>query len=538
MGLKDLFSFWRRGSKKKQHAVEAINSVEIQNEVVNRTGFGRKYEAGGTIDELPNAEGEFGRVKTNPIPVNASYGEVSYLSRLRIKETGQPVTFHRRGSCGTNHVCKNCVDLYEVISLDGSFRDELYFDMYHDGPSTKAPEGYILVEESEHITGVPGPVKAFPNGINDATSQYSKKVFGSDISLPGLRKIDHEKNLDSKEEKKTGKYSNIVDRPEESKEYLQSWSFTGKYLQEMFNKYDQEWADPHMGFCWLRTQITSPRFDSMNFRYKNQVFSVLMELVYKVADDAFLTKTTREMQRQQIKVCRKNDMIPCLFSIELNSMKPLHEGWNLYNTETGEPVIPMDIAGDSPRQVSSWELMNWGISIVMDELKKQGNKILSFTDVPEIMPQIWFEDEDGNKCWVQVVVNRPMEIVDLSGTILDEYKGYVAGVMISPLNGDKYVYRSRPANIKFMGMKEKTDRSSQMKIFAAHSENSKELESGNLVDLVDRARKNGNKITAAEIIEALQKQDISPEELDDIIVNKFAKNRVEVSFNGDESDED
>ncbi|HCP95802.1 MAG TPA: RNA polymerase sigma factor RpoD [Anaerovibrio sp.] len=64
------------------------------------------------------------------------------------------------------------------------------------------------------------------------------------------------------------------------------------------------------------------------------------------------------------------------------------------------------------------------------------------------------------------------------------------------------------------------------------------MDIGNLADLVERARDNGNKITAGEIMEALQKQDISPEELDEIIVDKFSKNGVEVSFDDNDSDDD
>lgn len=44
--------------------------------------------------------------------------------------------------------------------------------------------------------------------------------------------------------------------------------------------------------------------------------------------------------------------------------------------------------------------MNWAITIVMDDLRQQGDKILSFTDAPDVMPQLWFEDKRGNKCWV------------------------------------------------------------------------------------------------------------------------------------------
>ena len=470
MDFKDLFSFWKQGSKKKQLAVKAINSVDMQNDAVERTNFGvKKYQDGGTIDQLPNAIGEFGRESSNPIPVNASYGEVTYLSRLRVENTGNAIAFHRLGSCGSKNVCDHPVDCFEIISLDGTFRDKLYFDMYHDGQSSKVPAGYTMLEELDSLTGVPNHVREFPNGIYEAVAKYSRHVFGSNLALPGLRKIITGNESTVKTQKKVGKYQYSIDRPAESKEYLQSWGVAGRHLQSMFSQYNRELADDHTGFNWLRTDIVSPTFDLINFRFKNRVFSVLLDLITPEMVSDMETKdrahgygvlcktvmksiTTQKAKELQIKICKENDLIPCLFPIAVDKMAPLEDGWNLYDTETGDPVIPTEIAGDSPRKISSWELMNWGISIVMDELKKMGNKILSYTDAPGIMPQIWFEDNGRNKCWVQVVVNRPMEIADLSGSGIENYQGYVSGVMICPFSGD-ILYRSQPATVKYMGMK-------------------------------------------------------------------------------------
>ena len=157
------------------------------------------------------------------------------------------------------------------------------------------------------------------------------------------------------------------------------------------------------------------------------------------------------MMELQVDICQKNDMIPWLFPIAIDKMKPLQNGWNLRNTETGEMIVPMDIADDSPRPISQWELMNWGISIVMDDLRKNGKKILSFTDAPGIMPQLWFEDDNGDKCWVQVAVNKSIDTTDFSSGIVDLYKGFLACVMIQPLEGNT-LYRSRPADVNYKGL--------------------------------------------------------------------------------------
>ncbi len=454
MSIWDFLGFKKRKDEKKKNAAEAINSVEKQNEALQRTGFGRKYEAGGTIDQIPNGRGEFGRVPTNPIPVNGSYGEVAYLSRLRLKDTGGIVVFHRLGSFSSDHVCENPVDGFELMSLDGSFKDKLFLDMYHDGQSKKLPEGYTSVAKVDGLTGVPDRLMDFPNGIYEAVAQYSKQVFGEILVAPELRKARTVGKQPANGRKGGRNPHYFIERPPESQEYLRCWSLTGKYLENMFRQYDHLCADEHTGFNWLRAEIISPTFDSMNFRYKNRAFSVLIEQVIPVAEDAMMTKTTKRAKELQIKVCKENDMIPCLFIVDVEKMKPYNDGWNLINTETGEPVNPVELADDSPRPVSEWELMNWGITIVIGELKKKGHKVLSFTDAPGIMPQLWFENEDGEKCWVQVVVNRPAEVADFTGTAAEGFQGYLAGVMIRPFDDAPVLYRSHPAAVRFTGLEE------------------------------------------------------------------------------------
>ena len=237
-----------------------------------------------------------------------------------------------------------------------------------------------------------------------------------------------------------------IERPDESKEYLHGWATTGKYLQTLFNQYNADIDNEYTGFCWIRTQITSPSFDSMNFRFKNRIFSVLVDF----CSDGHVCMSD-EAKSLQIKICKNNDMIPCRFTLFIDDMIPVENGWNLRHTQTDEIIIPTQIADDSLRRVSEWELLNWGIEIVMSDLKEKGYKILSFTDAPDIMPQLWFENNIGDRFWVQVVVNKPMNIADFSNTIISGYKGYLAGVLIYPTEGN-VLYRSRPAEIDYTGL--------------------------------------------------------------------------------------
>lgn len=131
-------------------------------------------------DNLPNGWGEFGS-QTNPIPVNGAIGEIKYLAKLRGR-TNQALFFHRIGSF-KSPVCKNPIDCYEVVCLDGTQWNELYFDLYHPRRSNIAPKGYSLMPFDKKLKldipmgfGINEYVQNFPYGIPEAIM----KLYGSE----------------------------------------------------------------------------------------------------------------------------------------------------------------------------------------------------------------------------------------------------------------------------------------------------------------------------------------------------------------------
>lgn len=142
------------------NALHLLNSVEMQNELADSfsqyQGDFMKYRyAMGDVDTWPDAQGEFGRTPTNPILVNKTWGEITYLSRL-VTADNQRMIFHRAGSVA------GAIDAFELVSVDGKFFDVLYVDMYHRHCSKKAPTGYSLLEFVDGITGTSENNPAFP----------------------------------------------------------------------------------------------------------------------------------------------------------------------------------------------------------------------------------------------------------------------------------------------------------------------------------------------------------------------------------------
>lgn len=133
-----MLGFSRRKTK-DESAEEQLEEFSRLSEV------GRSYYVkmmGEACDRLQEAQGDFGRSSTNPVPVNGPPGEIKYLSRLRCS-CGCGLMFHRLGSLQVAGI-KGDIDVYECVCLEGKHWDVLYLHPYHPRRSLITPERYSL----------------------------------------------------------------------------------------------------------------------------------------------------------------------------------------------------------------------------------------------------------------------------------------------------------------------------------------------------------------------------------------------------------
>lgn len=126
-------------------------------------------------EELPGANGPFGS-EANPIPVNGPGGEIVYLNRL-LTESHSPLMYHRLGS-KPSQLSPQMVDIFEVLSADGSVWCLLWFSMYHPRRSRKLPEGFTCrplprsdmerIYMKTALSGVMDQVDHFPSELPNA----------------------------------------------------------------------------------------------------------------------------------------------------------------------------------------------------------------------------------------------------------------------------------------------------------------------------------------------------------------------------------
>lgn len=138
--------------------------------------------AGGAVDELAGAVGDFGREVGNPIPVNGPVGELVYISNMMLP-TGAKVIGHRLGTVGR-------IDVYETVTLDGSQWDLLFFDMYHLRKSRHLPSGYRHSQPPEgFFLATNSTVQDFPAGIHEALRDCSARIVGLPLVSPQLQDV-------------------------------------------------------------------------------------------------------------------------------------------------------------------------------------------------------------------------------------------------------------------------------------------------------------------------------------------------------------
>jgi hypothetical protein len=135
MGLFDFFKKRDGSSSNSSQQDPMLELMKAFNDDIQTKGL--------SVDELPNGQGEFGLVKTNPIPTNTAFGSDAYLKKLRTPD-GKPIKFSRIGSFSVDLFPGTSIDGYSIESASGEKLPTLWLCMYHKRNSNKAPKGFRL----------------------------------------------------------------------------------------------------------------------------------------------------------------------------------------------------------------------------------------------------------------------------------------------------------------------------------------------------------------------------------------------------------
>lgn len=237
-------------------------------------------------------------------------------------------------------------------------------------------------------------------------------------------------------------------------EFQKAWSAAGKHIDEM--------AGP--GLQWLRAWLTPPVAEHLGFRMGNQIIFIFVEVEDWWTFDS-------EMHRVFTDAARAANAVPCLMPMRLRagSYVPALPGWGLKHAVNGQIVDPVALVTDERIEMTDWELHDFAIQVVRDQLHGRGKKLWSWQSALEIDPSLWFEDEEG-PAWVVVRAVRYPESETAVPRNIEEIReslghvtrrGYFASVAVAnaedpfdPAKGVLPLWRGHGMHVRYEGLVE------------------------------------------------------------------------------------
>jgi hypothetical protein len=274
----------------------------------------------------------------------------------------------------------------------------------------------------------------------------------SGFTFPHLRqpKIESETVIDYTQEK--GKITSIFMRPtinlnivggEEwtsfAKAYQDNLPLSYKTAGESIQEYVSEKGLESPDFSWIQTNLISLSFQHLCFRYKTNIYSILIGL------HGFETKDGKQIEgivvpeRDYTNLLREsenNNLVPCIIPIAARPNIPIVGRLHLIHAKTGEYITLDNVSPQEQVPMSEWEINSMGVQMVLQYLSKENAKINSYVDVVGIEPQIWFE-KDGKTSYVivrSIPVGYRKHKFEINQNLLlrlREFDGYFADVQFT-----------------------------------------------------------------------------------------------------------
>ena len=212
-----------------------------------------------------------------------------------------------------------------------------------------------------------------------------------------------------------------------------AYNLMGMHIQGIVNKLDLKYP---IDFSFIKSHPFDKEFADMVFRYKNQVYAILMDINYNGKH----VSLSESKKQDFINISKQNNLIPCVFPIilqfkstddeyghgthitelktpdtEYSVVNP--DSWNFINAETSEYVNPLEKFSDKPMNMSDYELYNFSVLVASQMFEQKGFIINTISDIPTFYPQIIFKDQSGQEYWCIIAYSTEHDI-----DRTDEYK--------------------------------------------------------------------------------------------------------------------
>lgn len=168
-------------------------------------------------------------------------------------------------------------------------------------------------------------------------------------------------------------------------------------LLDMFMKHIG--AESMKDYAWLQSWIHDMSKQHLCLSYKQHTLSILVGLYYVEGGQAYLKAMGPEFMQLHLDFCEENHLTPCYFPINAETGLPVYsDGCPLMDAHTYQQLDLNGLGDDNGGMMSEWEVHNCGVLAMMQHLHDQGLNVVSYCDMLDASPQIFFEEKDGTHC--------------------------------------------------------------------------------------------------------------------------------------------
>lgn len=181
-----------------------------------------------------------------------------------------------------------------------------------------------------------------------------------------------------------------IEMQEASPEFAKCWQAAGSHMQNQVQDGLQ---------TWLRAHLSPPFLEHLSFRLGNQLFFIRIEDV----DGHLKVPGSIDGLLSIADGCKGH---ACLMPMKKKFLGggwvPDCLGWGLIDAQTKAPINPILLVTDAKIEMTAWELQDFAVQVVRDQLLKEGYKLMSWQGNPNVDPAIWFVGDSNGREWVVV----------------------------------------------------------------------------------------------------------------------------------------
>ena len=177
------------------------------------------------------------------------------------------------------------------------------------------------------------------------------------------------------------------------KEFAMCWHAAGRHLNDQVDGGIKG---------WLKAKLAPPFLEHLSFRLGNQLFFIRLIDVDGKFDGPGSLSGLRHIAAE----CSGH---ACLMPMRRQSdgrWVADRDGWGLVDARTNRRVDPPALVTADKIEMTAWELQDFAVQIVREQLQRDGYTLMSWQANPEVNPSIWFVGDSKGPEWVVVRAAR------------------------------------------------------------------------------------------------------------------------------------